>query len=331
MAFVAPQPLVHDDAGDLTAFAGAGAVAEEEPTAAGGAFGVEFDIVRFWVEDVGAGEVIFEALAGIDDGFQLRIGEIVRCCFRQERTVGRRGRKDGCHGSGFDESSRMFACVFEVHARDAVGNIETIGVFCCQWCRAGAVREFDRARAGCPFRHYRSNWFGAPGVREDAGGPYGDGRFLDGDDSAQAFARREVLNEADGLVHGRDGRRDWFTGNLVDDHEADGSRGAVLGIIAGVERHVGPDCTDRGNCGVGGRIFAGGAEPTRHDRDGAPARPQRLYSGEQVARGSKRVDDGAAGPGERGVEDGDCRGVGGKLDADAIDRLDVRGGEGEGK
>ena len=94
-AAAALQPVVEQDAGDLAALAGAGAVAEKPAAAeADGVLGVVArggDEVEGLVDRPGAGEEAGMRLAGIDDAFELgvrqqAVGDEVR---RQVRPIGR--------------------------------------------------------------------------------------------------------------------------------------------------------------------------------------------------------------------------------------------------
>ena len=78
-AAAALQPVVEQDAGDLAALAGAGAVAEKPAAAeADGVFGVVGrgrDDVEGLVDRPRSGEVTAMGLAGIDDAFELGVGQ----------------------------------------------------------------------------------------------------------------------------------------------------------------------------------------------------------------------------------------------------------------
>jgi hypothetical protein len=112
-AAAALEPVVEDDAGDLAALAGAGAVAEE-PAAAEthrvrGIGRCGHDDVERLVDRIGAGQMIAVRLAGIDDALELGVGEDPRRkqARRQVRLVGRmQGRHRG-HGDRLHQPGRM--------------------------------------------------------------------------------------------------------------------------------------------------------------------------------------------------------------------------------
>ena len=71
MAAAALRPLIHHDAGDLSALAGPGAVAQEEPRPIGGAIGVFGQLKAIFIRQVTAVKISLERLAGIDQRLEL--------------------------------------------------------------------------------------------------------------------------------------------------------------------------------------------------------------------------------------------------------------------
>src|SRR6202011_6280171 len=108
-AAAALEPVVEDDAGDLAALAGAGAVAEKP--AAPEAQRVQRvrrrgrDEIVGLVDRVGAGEMTGMGLAGIDDAFELRVREDAagQDAGRQMWPVRRARRRDRGHGGRLHE------------------------------------------------------------------------------------------------------------------------------------------------------------------------------------------------------------------------------------
>ena len=112
-AAAALQPIVEDDAGDLAALAGAGAVAQHPaaPEAHGvlGVVGRGRDDIEGLVDDPRSGEMAGMGLAGIDHALQLRVRQKTAGDrgSRQMRPVGRLGRRDRGHRRRLDQPGRM--------------------------------------------------------------------------------------------------------------------------------------------------------------------------------------------------------------------------------
>ena len=112
-AAAALQPVVEDDAGDLPALAAAGPVAQKpsatEADGVLGIFGRGRDDVAGLVHRPGAGEMAGMRLAGIDDAFELGVGQqaVVDDRIRQKRSIGRLRRRDRGHRGRLHERRRM--------------------------------------------------------------------------------------------------------------------------------------------------------------------------------------------------------------------------------
>ena len=112
-AAAALQPVVEQDAGDLAALAGAGAVAEQPAAAeADGVLGVVGrgrDDVEGLVDDPRSGEKAGMRLAGIDHAFELGVGQqaVGDDGRRQMRAIGGLGRRDRRHRGRLHEPGRM--------------------------------------------------------------------------------------------------------------------------------------------------------------------------------------------------------------------------------
>ena len=72
MAAVAAEPLVHQDPGELPPLPCPRAVAEEKALAVDFALRVWHRIDALVRHDIAAGQIVFERVEGVDDGFELR-------------------------------------------------------------------------------------------------------------------------------------------------------------------------------------------------------------------------------------------------------------------
>ena len=112
-AAAALQPVVEQDAGDLPALAGAGAVAEKPAaTKANGVLGVVArggDDVEGRIDRPGAGEEVGMRLAGIDDALELGVRQqaIRDDVRRQMRPIGWLWRRDRGHRRRLHQLGRM--------------------------------------------------------------------------------------------------------------------------------------------------------------------------------------------------------------------------------
>ena len=102
------QPLVENDGGDLAAFAGPGAVTEEETGAIGAAFFVGGEREALFNGFEQAGDIALESIAGIDQRLELSVRERLRVDdgLREGRDVGRPRGGDRAHGNRFHQRGR---------------------------------------------------------------------------------------------------------------------------------------------------------------------------------------------------------------------------------
>ena len=134
-AAAALQPVVEQDAGDLAALAGAGAVAEEPaaPEAHGilGIIGRGRDEIEGLVDGPGSGEEVGMGLAGIDDGFELGVGQqaVGDDVRRQMRPIARHRRRDRRHRRRLHELGRMRLRAGNTDRLQSVFFIKRIGEF----------------------------------------------------------------------------------------------------------------------------------------------------------------------------------------------------------
>ena len=153
-AAAALEPVVEDDRGDLAALAGAGAVAEKpaapEAHRACRSLGSGGDLVPGLVDRVGPGEMAGMRLPGIDDAFELRVGQEAALdkARRQERLVGRARRRDGGHRGRLHELGRMRLRAGDAQGLQRIAFVERGGQASALGRRpvAGLVGEFDGAR-----------------------------------------------------------------------------------------------------------------------------------------------------------------------------------------
>ena len=127
------QPVVQDDAGDLSSLAAAGSVTQKPSTAEAhrvlGAFGGGRDDVAGLVDRPGAGEMAGMRLAGIDHAFELGVRQqtLVDDRVRQQGTVGRLRWRDRGHRGRLDQRRRMRLCAGNVDRLECVGLIDRVG------------------------------------------------------------------------------------------------------------------------------------------------------------------------------------------------------------
>ena len=133
MPTTALEPVVEDNTGGLAAFAGSGAIAEKPAaTKAAGAFSVRLDgfqVVKTGVDRPMAGEIAGMRLAGIDDAFELGVGEVSAGddTLRQMRPIGRPRRRDRRHGDGFDKFVGVRLRVQDVDRLQPIGLVDAVG------------------------------------------------------------------------------------------------------------------------------------------------------------------------------------------------------------
>ena len=132
-AAAALEPIVEQDAGDLPALAGAGAVAEKPAAAEADGVrrvvGCGRDDVEGRIDRPGAGEMAGMRLAGIDHALTLGVGEepLRDDARRKMRAVGRFGRRDRGHGRRLHETGRMRARARYPDRLQRIGFIERVG------------------------------------------------------------------------------------------------------------------------------------------------------------------------------------------------------------
>ena len=239
------EPVVEQDAGDLAALAGAGAVAEKPSASkADGVLCIVTrggDEVEGFIDRPRAGEELAMSLAGIDDAFELgvrqhAVSDEVR---RQVRPIGRLGRRNRGHRRRLHEPRRM---------RLRAGNTDRLqSVFFIKRIReAGAVR-------GRPVDSLIGELHGLRfGERRTAGRTHREGADRSGNCRSRGIGnddgRGERQARRDMLVHPGEqsrrvrsyswrGRKDLRIGGgfLVDDGEPRLDRGAVLGIDGAID------------------------------------------------------------------------------------------------
>ena len=155
-AAAALQPVVEQDAGDLAALAGAGAVAEKPAAAeADGVLGVVGrgrDDVEGLVDRPRSGEMAAMGLAGIDDAFELGVGQhAVRDDIGgQMRPIARLGRRHRRHRRRLHELGRMRLRAGNTDRLQSVFFIKRLGDAAALDRRPvdGLIGEFDRLRLG---------------------------------------------------------------------------------------------------------------------------------------------------------------------------------------
>ena len=158
-AAAALEPIVEDDAGDLAALAGAGAVAEKPAAAeADGVLGVVGrgrDDIEGLVHRPGAGEMARMRLAGIDDALELRVAEqaVADDGGRQMRTVARLRRRHRRHRRRLNQSRRMRLRAGDADRLEGIPLIERVGDVAVFGLRpiarlVGKLDGFDRNRSG---------------------------------------------------------------------------------------------------------------------------------------------------------------------------------------
>ena len=154
-AAAALQPVVEDDAGDLAALAGAGAVAQQPAAAeAHGVLGIVRrgrDDIEGLVDRPGSGEMAGMGLAGIDDALELGVGQqaVGDDIGRQMRPVAGLGRRDRGHRGRLHEPGRMRLRSGNTDRLKRVAFIERVGD-----AAALGRRPVDRSR-----RRVRCRWF----------------------------------------------------------------------------------------------------------------------------------------------------------------------------
>ena len=108
-AVPALEPVVEQDAGDLAALAGAGAIAEEPAAAEAdsilGVVGRGRDDIERVIDRPRAGKIARMGFAGIDDALELGVGQqaIGHYRRRQMRPIAGLGRRDRGHGGRLHE------------------------------------------------------------------------------------------------------------------------------------------------------------------------------------------------------------------------------------
>ena len=152
-AAAALQPVVEQDAGDLAALAGAGAVAQKPAAAEAhgvlGVIGRGRDDIEGLVDRPGSGEMAAMGLAGIDDAFELGVGQeaIGDDVGRQVRPIGRLRRRDRGHRGRLHELGRMRLRTGDADRLQRVCLIERIGQAAALGRRPvdGLIGELDAA------------------------------------------------------------------------------------------------------------------------------------------------------------------------------------------
>ena len=155
-AAAALQPVVEQDAGDLAALAGAGAVAEKPAAAeADGVLSVVGrgrDDVEGLVHRPRSGEVAAMGLAGMDDAFELGVGQqAVRDDIGgQMRPIARLGRRHRRHRRRLHQPGGMGLRAGNTDRLQSVFFIKRIGDAAALDRRPvdGLIGEFDRLRLG---------------------------------------------------------------------------------------------------------------------------------------------------------------------------------------
>ena len=280
------QPIVEHDPGDLAAFARSCAVAQKPAAAkADGVRGVirgSRKIVECFVDGPRALEMRAMRLAGVDDAFQLGVGEQARCDegSRQMRAIARLRRRDRGHGGRLHKACRMrrraenadrLQEVFVIERRceraDGGGPID------------GLVGEFDRGNI--PVR-----CVGSAGCRADGDGSWrrvprhraNSGRR--GNVSSEWKARRDIRldprEQRSGVWRQARGGHERFGilgGDLVDYREARFDRGSLSGEHRAVDRGGENDLSlllQLRKRAIPGRVVGRKARP--RDGDEPPAR-----------------------------------------------------------
>ncbi len=145
------EPIVEEDARDLPALAGAGAVAEEPAAAEADGVrrvvGCGRDDVEGRIDRPGAGEMAAMRLAGIDHAFKLGVGEeaLANDTRGKMRAIGRLGRRDRGHGRRLHETGRMRAGARYPDRLKRMGFIERVGDAALRLPSpvGGLIGEFD--------------------------------------------------------------------------------------------------------------------------------------------------------------------------------------------
>ena len=228
--------VVGDDAGDLAAFAAAGAVTEEEALAERHGARVivldQHDLMRRRAGDPRARQDLGVRLAGIDHRLHLGVRDeaLAGDLLRQLRPIGRRRRRDRGHGSGFHERGGVRLDLREGDAAERIGLVEADVM---ALARPGLGLKDDRRRGV-----QEGQAVGGGGQRP---GPRGKDRHFGQDAELAGLGRRAGLDARRrpgrvGQSFSRDHRLHRRVAGAAIDHEQAGlDRGPVLGVGAGRE------------------------------------------------------------------------------------------------
>ena len=245
-AAAALHPVVEDDAGGLPALARAGAVAEEPAAAeAHGALGVVGgggDRVEGGIDLPGAGQMPAMGFAGIDDAFELGLGQdaLADEALRQMRPVGGLRRRDRGHGGRLHQGGRVRLRAGNADRLQAVAFIDRVGQAAAGGRRplAGFVgKRFRRLRGRCRDGPRRPGRNSRTGLR-----PQGRGQGLKRRGDGLRARRQAGLQgrEQGGKIRRLCGRGRKMIGaigrNPVDHGQARVDRRAVPGVEPAVDR-----------------------------------------------------------------------------------------------
>jgi len=242
------EPIVEDDAGDLAALAGAGAVAEEPaaPEAHGvlGLVGRSADDIESLVHRPRSGEETRMGLAGINDAFELGLGQLPLRQYGgwQMRTVARLGRRDRGHCRRLHQPGWMRSRARDADRLQRVSLVERLGEATALGLSpiarlVGELDGFDRRGDGC-------RWAGRNGTRTRRHRAHRRARQDRREARRRRFCSRRNLRD-DPIQQGRGvGCYSWRCRehrrvggrHAVDHRQAGRDRRAVAGIDGAVDR-----------------------------------------------------------------------------------------------
>ncbi|CAB4910383.1 unannotated protein [freshwater metagenome] len=306
----AAEPLVEDDRGDLAAFAGAGAVGEEEAGSVGLARVVRRQGQALFGGQEPAREIALESIAGVDQRLELGVRQdlAVDDVGRKLRPVARPRRGDRAHGNRFHQRRRVLRRAPDRDPARPIGQVDAHGLL--HGRRLGHDGIVDVA-GGIGHALARGRCREAAPCRESAEERAGGGAH--GARYRRGSGRRGRLDGGDVGEGGRQrlaGRQVGPPGlALFEEHDLHGLASAVLGIgVSRQEEVQGKAAPFAGlDPGPARRVDAvgedGGAAATRgkpHQRGAEVAeRRQRIGVTADAAR-ERRIDKQRGRPDRRG-------------------------------
>ena len=245
-AAAALQPVVEQDAGDLAALAGAGAVAEKPAAAEAhgilGVVGRGRDDVEGLVDRPRSGEMAAMGLAGIDDAFELGVGQqaVRDDTGGQMRPIARLGRRDRGHRGRLHELGRMRLRAGNADRLQRVAFIERLGDAAAlgRLPVDGLIGEFDGLgfAASEPEPEIGAHDAGARRARQSTGRRSARATAV-GDRQPRRNGLRDPAEQRRGI--GRHARRRRERRRIVGGHPVDHGQARVDGrAVPGIDRAV---------------------------------------------------------------------------------------------